>query len=360
MRKENKIKSKRVISLMLTALIMLANVPPPLYAQATLRTWKANREKAKPSKLAPDLEEMLAQDDEDTRQALQGKTLAQIRSERLTHQTKQKGQNQSVENESSVGLKNSRGVALPNADVSAEAPQSFIVQLDGTTPNVVLQERLARLGGRISQQHSGMGLLTIDASRTVIRQLAAEGSIAYVSPDRAVSALGHVETTTGVEQVRALLKTNLDGSDIGIAVLDSGIDSNHQLLKSDGKHKGVGYNRNFINPKANDTEDTYGHGTFVASMASASNKIDEGAYEGLAPQANVINLRVLDSTGRGAASNLIAALDWCISNKAKYNLRVINLSLGTMAKDSYKNDPLCLAARRAVNAGIVVVASAGQ
>ena len=62
----------------------------------------------------------------------------------------------------------------------------------------------------------------------------------------------------------------------------------------------------------------------------------------------------------GNASHVIAAIDWAIANKATYNIRVINMSLGTPAVDSYTVDPLCLAARRAFNAGIVVVASAGN
>ena len=80
----------------------------------------------------------------------------------------------------------------------------------------------------------------------------------------------------------------------------------------------------------------------------------------MAPNANLLNLRVLDSNGAGSVSNAIAAIDWAIANKDAYNIRVMNMSVGTAAQDSYKNDPLCLAARRAVNAGIVVVASAGN
>jgi hypothetical protein len=151
----------------------------PIKSQQTLKELRGSA-RAKPPKLAPDLEEMLAQDDDDQRQALNGKTLWQVRSERLAQRTKKVGANPSSENEISVGLKTSRGVALPSAEVIAEAQQSFIIQTDGTTPNALLEEKLARLGGRISQKHSGMGMLTIEAPRSAIRQLAAEGSIAYV------------------------------------------------------------------------------------------------------------------------------------------------------------------------------------
>ena len=83
-------------------------------------------------------------------------------------------------------------------------------------------------------------------------------------------------------------------------------------------------------------------------------------YGGIAYEAKIISLGVLDASGQGQSSNVVGALDWCVANKAAFNIRVINMSLGTPAKDSYKNDPLCLAARRAYSAGIVVVASAGN
>jgi subtilisin family serine protease len=91
-----------------------------------------------------------------------------------------------------------------------------------------------------------------------------------------------------------------------------------------------------------------------------SSKVGAGAYRGIAPGVKVVNVKVLDNDGRGTASHVITGLDWVVSNKSTYNIRVINLSLGTIAKDSYTTDPLCLAARRAVNAGLVVVASAGN
>ena len=107
-------------------------------------------------------------------------------------------------------------------------------------------------------------------------------------------------------------------------------------------------------------KDYFGHGTHVASLLAGSPAFKSDYYGGIAYEANVISLAVLDGAGTGLSSNVIAALDWCVTNKATYNIRVINMSLGTPAKDSYKTDPLCLAARRAYNAGIVVVVAAGN
>jgi hypothetical protein len=73
-----------------------------------------------------------------------------------------------------------------------------------------------------------------------------------------------------------------------------------------------------------------------------------------------MNLRVLDDYGRGYVSSVIAAIDYAISVRTTWNVRVINLSLAAPPIDSYLNDPLCQAVARAVKAGIVVVAAAGN
>src|SRR5205823_8173884 len=76
--------------------------------------------------------------------------------------------------------------------------------------------------------------------------------------------------------------------------------------------------------------------------------------------ANLLNLRVLNSQGTGTISGTLAALDWVMANKATYNIRVVNMSLGTPAVDSYRNDPICRAVRNLVNSGVVVVVAAGN
>src|SRR5207253_5343235 len=64
--------------------------------------------------------------------------------------------------------------------------------------------------------------------------------------------------------------------------------------------------------------------------------------------------------GIGQSSWLLAGLDWVLQNRTTYNIRVVNLSLGATAVDSYLDDPVCIKAQELVNAGIVVVAAAGN
>src|SRR5205085_7154778 len=79
-----------------------------------------------------------------------------------------------------------------------------------------------------------------------------------------------------------------------------------------------------------------------------------------APNAPVINVRVLDSNGQSTSTKLINALNWLAINAAKYKVRVVNLSLGTPAIESWRNDPVNRAVRTLTAAGIVVVAAAGN
>jgi serine protease AprX len=85
------------------------------------------------------------------------------------------------------------------------------------------------------------------------------------------------------------------------------------------------------------------------------------AYSGgSAPAVLFIDVRVLGGTGVGYTSDVIAGIDWAVANRAKYGIRILNLALGHPVAESATTDPLCLAAERAVKAGIVVVASAGN
>src|SRR5205085_699284 len=138
-------------------------------------------------------------------------------------------------------------------------------------------------------------------------------------------------------------------------LLSTGIDSTHKSFATNGKIK---FSKDFTGE--NRTDDPWGHGTHVAAIAAGNGAPTSGAYEGIAPAANLVNLRVLNSQGFGTVSGVLAALDWLVANKNSYNVRVVNMSLGTPAISSYENDPLCNAVRKLVDSGVVVVAAAGN
>src|SRR5690349_14229978 len=234
-----------------------------------------------------------------------------------------------------------------------------IVQSKTSTPSL-LGGLLNTVGGLLVSVLSNLNIRIIDVQANSVDVLASDPDVTYISLDAAVSSAGHVTTTTGAQQVRAQksllgLNDTLDGSGVTIAVLDSGIDSKHKSFATSGKIK---FSKDFTGE--NRTDDPWGHGTHVAAIAAGDGAPTSGAYEGIAPGASLVNLRVLNSQGVGTVSGVLAALDWLLANKGTYNVKVVNMSLGTPAINSYQNDPVCQAVRKLVDAGVVVVAAAGN
>jgi len=88
--------------------------------------------------------------------------------------------------------------------------------------------------------------------------------------------------------------------------------------------------------------------------------MSNGQYEGVAPAAHLIGLRVLDDSGSGSTSDVIAAIEFATANKAALGIDVMNLSLGHPPYESAATDPLVQAVQAATQAGIVMVVSAGN
>ena len=85
-----------------------------------------------------------------------------------------------------------------------------------------------------------------------------------------------------------------------------------------------------------------------------------GAYTGVAPGANLIDVRVISATGSTTVSTLLAGMQWVLAHRSDYNIRVVNLSAGAPVTVSYNNDPLAMAVEVLVFSGITVVVSAGN
>src|SRR6185369_7891319 len=160
---------------------------------------------------------------------------------------------------------------------------------------------------------------------------------------------GHIAHTTGTDNVRSMSADGeLDGNGIGIAIVDSGIYGAHtSFIDTQTGQSRIVANIDFTGEGR--TDDPYGHGTHVAAAAAGNGLVAKGEYIGIAPRARLVNLRVLNATGTGSVSNVLAAFNWLMSNAATYNVRVVNLSLGMPAINSYRFDPLCIAARMLVD-----------
>lgn len=143
------------------------------------------------------------------------------------------------------------------------------------------------------------------------------------------------------------------GKGIVIAVLDTGI-YNHPDLRG----RIVGF-KDFVHNKETPYDDN-GHGTHVSGCAAASGEASGGRYRGPAPEAELVGVKVLDKLGSGRMSGIIQGVQWCIDNKERYQVRILNLSLGSEAYLPYNEDPVCQAVEKAWERGLVVCAAAGN
>ena len=207
------------------------------------------------------------------------------------------------------------------------------------------------------------GAAVLLANSSAITALAADAAVDALSGDAPVGAWMSVsKSATAADQVHAGQSLGLggniagvNGSGITIAVVDSGINAQHAALA--GK---VVAGVSMVTGDTS-TGDGYGHGTHVAGIIAGLATTTTALYTGgIAPGAQLVNVRVLGADGSGLTSDVIAGLEWVIANKTRFNIRVINLSLGHPVYESCATDPLCQEIQKAYNAGLVVVTAAGN
>lgn len=189
-------------------------------------------------------------------------------------------------------------------------------------------------------------------------------NVKYISVDRPLQMASSTDSVMNVTVNANLARAmGYDGTGVGVAVIDSGINPTPDLGQYSTNNRLV-YSQNF-DTSTTTTSDLYGHGTHVASIIAGNGTSSTCGnctitFRGVAPNANIINLRALDANGQANDSEVIAAIQTAISLKGTYNIRVINLSLGRGTFESYTTDPLCQAVEQAWRAGIVVVVAAGN
>ena len=195
--------------------------------------------------------------------------------------------------------------------------------------------------------------------------LASDPNVISVSPDFSLKAADDfTNAAVGMYAARSL-GLGMGNTGIGVAVIDSGINANHDDFLNGSGQSRVVYHEDLTGTSAYNSHgqlvyDTYGHGTHVAGILAGNGADSSGQYAGISYGVNLIDLRALDGNGSGNDSSVIAAIQRAIALKSTYNIRIINLSLGRPIFGSYVNDPLCQAVEQAWNAGIVVVVAAGN
>lgn len=198
-------------------------------------------------------------------------------------------------------------------------------------------------GGEVKRQYKYMPVIAAKLPDKAVQALANHPKVAYIEEDGMVQATGQ-EIPWGVSHVKAtdVHQTGVIGSGTKVGILDTGIDYTHEDLQVSGGATFVSGTSDYM--------DDNGHGTHVAGTVAAVN--NTLGVIGIAPQTNLYAIKVLDQYGNGNYSDVIAGIEWAITN----NLDIINMSLG----GTTGSKTLQTAVDEAYIAGLLLVASAGN
>lgn len=241
-------------------------------------------------------------------------------------------------------------------------------------PSRAVIVRLAA-GGTESELHRRAGAFSVRARWHVVRALAAaltasqvrllarDPNVVGIEPDRLLSIQASTARASygvtkavsdfGVTGDRDGLAKHFSGTDVVACVIDTGIDATHVDLD---QGQVIGW-KDFVNGRATAYDDN-GHGTHVASILAGQGD-GNAAYRGVAPGTALVGVKVMSSSGTGYTSTIISGVQFCIDNKARYNIRIINMSLGG-GGSSDGTDALSAAVNSAADHGILPVVAAGN
>lgn len=200
-----------------------------------------------------------------------------------------------------------------------------------------------------------------------LKEILSDPRVAYVVSDRIFRTMVQ-STPTGIDRVNAEVSTSsgltglrVDNSQpVDVAVIDTGIDLTHPDLAPN-----IGGSVNFLN-RTRDGDDDNGHGSHVAGIVAAVHNND--GVVGVAPNARLWAVKVLNASGAGLMSTVIAGIDWVTASRTtpgREPIELANLSLGGIGFDDRNcgrlfNDPLHRAICRSVSAGVTYVVAAGN
>ena len=246
---------------------------------------------------------------------------------------------------------------------SAPVDPSVLTELDaggGAVP-VIIYATAGHLGDLTAELDPAtmddslalIGAVSADVTAGTLGDIAALPYVDYIAadvPTFGTDYTGSLDVTNAAIGLGAITSPSaggLDGTGVGVAVLDSGSADVRDLNDADGQSRVVAW-VDFVNWRRHMYDDG-GHGTFVdgliAGNGAGSLPVDQGGkattqYRGVAPNADIISLKVLNSHGQGRASSMIAAIAWAIAHRQQYDIRVMNISVEGDVTAPAAYDPL--------------------
>jgi len=189
----------------------------------------------------------------------------------------------------------------------------------------------------------------------MIKKIKDHDAVDRIFYDREVTAfLDNASKQIGAVHVQNQL--GLTGKGITIAVIDTGIHPHEDFTNPSNRIIDF---QDFINGQESPYDDN-GHGTHCAGDAAGNGRLSDGRYTSPAPEASIIGIKVLDENGSGRLSTIIEGIEWCINHRDEHQIRILSLSLGAVAYETFRDDPLSVVVQEAWQNGIVVCAAAGN
>jgi serine protease AprX len=269
------------------------------------------------------------------------------------------------------------------ASAGGAVPRETSARPDGTASLRVIVQKHAgaglapelavrRLGGQVTRALPIIAGFAATVPAAVAGDLARLPGVRAVTPDDRVRVQGSGSGDgSGIRSVYpkairadAAWQRGVTGRGVTVAVLDTGVASNLPDLAGrlvQVKDDATGQTTPCKNLSGElDCSDRYGHGTFIAGLIAGNGTSSGGRWKGVAPEASILSVKAAGADGAADVSNILAAIQWVVSFKDRYNIRVLNLSLGTDSTQDWRIDPLNYAVERAWAAGMTVVVAASN
>jgi serine protease AprX len=251
--------------------------------------------------------------------------------------------------------------SLLQAPTASREPFLSVVVHERTPASELAEDLIDAVGGRVTRPLPLIDGFAADVPANRLAGLEDADAIAGVYVDGRVQM-----ATAGTDAYDALdpnlawrksirlpqVPAGIDGRGVTVALIDTGVArvqdlSDRVVARVDFTPGGAG-------------DDAYGHGTHLAGVIAGTGAASSGKWRGVAPGAQLVSVKVAGPDGSTDVSVVIAALQWVVSHRAEYGIKVLNLSFGTDSIQPYAVDPLNAAVERAWAAGITVVVSSGN
>lgn len=164
--------------------------------------------------------------------------------------------------------------------------------------------------------------------------------------------------TNYIDSLQQIYSRGITGKGVTAAVLDTGIFPHRDFLLPGNRIVGF---RDFVH-RRNHPYDDNGHGTHVCGILASAGRRPDGREIGMAPEASLVGVKVLDSQGSGRTEDMIRAIDWILTDGERYGIRIVNISVGMPVRntDNPEADLLVQKVEELWDRGMIVVVAAGN